>query len=150
MLSISDTPSGPTCSPPQRSRKSRPFIHQDQQSTKLPPHNLADLWWKTTPFNHRRHQPSLPHSARNSTGQMRKRSPQKPPLRANGPQAQVVRRDDDWTTRPELRIRILGLPSDITTYTLWTSFSRHGAVSQIEIFEDSRGLRDGSARITFR
>ena len=81
---------------------------------------------------------------------MRKRSPQKPPLRANGPQAQVVRRDDDWTTRPELRIRILGLPSDITTYTLWTSFSRHGAVSQIEIFEDSRGLRDGSARITFR
>ncbi|KAL8833369.1 MAG: hypothetical protein Q9176_008015 [Flavoplaca citrina] len=80
---------------------------------------------------------------------MRKRSPQKPPLRTNGPQAQVVRRDDDWTTRPELRLRILGLPSEITTHTLWTSFSRHGAVSQIEIFEDSRGLRDGSARITF-
>ncbi|KAL8929703.1 MAG: hypothetical protein Q9172_000260 [Xanthocarpia lactea] len=61
----------------------------------------------------------------------------------------VVRRDDDWTTRPELRLRLLGLPPDLDTRDLWSCFSPHGTVSQIEIFEDSRGVRDGAAKITF-
>ncbi|KAL8655096.1 MAG: hypothetical protein Q9226_003172 [Calogaya cf. arnoldii] len=80
---------------------------------------------------------------------MSRRSPQKPHPRPTLRPTEVVRRDDDWTTRPELRVKVQGLSPYVNTYALWISFARHGAVSQIEIFEDSRGLRDGSARITF-
>ncbi|KAL9029678.1 MAG: hypothetical protein Q9196_002102 [Gyalolechia fulgens] len=67
------------------------------------------------------------------------------------PRAQlaVARRDDDWRTWAELRLRVTGLPPDITTQELWACFSRHGSVNQIEIMEDSRGVRDGVARVTF-
>lgn len=81
---------------------------------------------------------------------MSRRSPQKPPPKRTARPVEVVRREDDWTTRPELRLRVLGLPPDISTRALWDSFSPHGAVSQIEIFEDSRGLRDGSAKVIFK
>ncbi|KAI4110623.1 MAG: hypothetical protein LQ339_001199 [Xanthoria mediterranea] len=81
---------------------------------------------------------------------MSKRSPQKPQPKNPARPAEVVRREDDWTTRPELRLRVLGLPPDISTRALWDSFSPYGAVSQIEIFEDSRGMRDGSARVIFK
>ncbi|KAL8835144.1 MAG: hypothetical protein Q9170_003449 [Blastenia crenularia] len=64
-------------------------------------------------------------------------------------QIAVARREDDWRSWVELRLKVAGLPPDITTQELWASFSRHGSVTQIEIFEDSRGARDGSARVTF-
>ncbi|KAL8703479.1 MAG: hypothetical protein Q9201_003353 [Fulgogasparrea decipioides] len=38
---------------------------------------------------------------------------------------------------------------DITTGELWACFSRHGQVAQIEIMEDSRGTRDGIAKVTY-
>lgn len=81
---------------------------------------------------------------------MSRRSPQKPQAKNPARPAEVVRREDDWTTRPELRLKVLGLPPDISTRALWDSFSPYGAVSQIEIFEDSRGMRDGSARVIFK
>ncbi|KAL8997015.1 MAG: hypothetical protein Q9169_003605 [Polycauliona sp. 2 TL-2023] len=92
---------------------------------------------------------SFLRTSQRSAASMTRHSPKKPQSRANVPAAQVVRRNDDWTTRPELRLRVLGLPSDINTHALWLAFSRHGAVSQIEIVEDSKGRRDGAARITF-
>lgn len=144
MLSILGAPSKPTCLPPQ------PIINPGQQSTQLLPHDLADLPSTTKPIKHRCHSSSFPRSARNSADSMSRRSPQKPSPRTAVRPAEVVRRDDDWTTRPELRLRVLGLPTDINTHALWNSFSSHGAVSQIEIFENNRGLRDGSARVTFR
>ncbi|KAL8783976.1 MAG: hypothetical protein Q9213_004227 [Squamulea squamosa] len=80
---------------------------------------------------------------------MSKTLPPKRPPRTSGPPTTAVRRDDDWATRPELRLKVFGLPTDINTRALWDCFSRHGAVSQIEISEDSRGMRDGSARVSF-
>ena len=66
-----------------------------------------------------------------------------------GNRGAVARRDDDWSTWPELRLRITQLPSNITTHDLWVCFSQHGSVIQIEIMEDSHGVRDGVARVTF-
>ncbi|KAL8939332.1 MAG: hypothetical protein Q9216_003425 [Gyalolechia sp. 2 TL-2023] len=64
-------------------------------------------------------------------------------------QLPVARRDDDWRTWVELRLKVAGLPLDITTQELWASFSRYGSVNQIEIMEDRRGTRDGVARVIF-
>ncbi|KAL8972119.1 MAG: hypothetical protein Q9183_000713 [Haloplaca sp. 2 TL-2023] len=66
------------------------------------------------------------------------------------PQGPIARRDDDWKTWLELRLKVVGVPPDITTHELWTCFSRYGTVSQVEIMENSKGIRDGVARITFR
>lgn len=61
----------------------------------------------------------------------------------------VARRDDDWRTWAELRLKVMGLPVGITTQELWACFCWHGSVTQIEIMEDSKGNRDGNARLTF-
>ncbi|KAL8679212.1 MAG: hypothetical protein Q9186_004509 [Xanthomendoza sp. 1 TL-2023] len=79
---------------------------------------------------------------------MSRQLPPKPPPWTPRPPPAVFRREDDWTTRPELRFKVSGLPKDITTHALWASFSCHGTVSHVEIFEDTKGARDGSARVT--
>ncbi|KAL8673583.1 MAG: hypothetical protein Q9168_001981 [Polycauliona sp. 1 TL-2023] len=145
------------------SRQPQPTSNPDQHTAKPPIHNLAVL-----PSSDIRTQQVEPKSAANNSANPRNRRhpstiirsgrrraapmarlPPKPPPRPNAPAAQVVRRDDDWTTRLELRLRLLGLPPDINTRALWFSFSPHGSISQIEIVEDSYGRRDGAARITF-
>ena len=143
MLSGQDAPTG---LPPRQSRQPQPIV-----TTRLPSLDIAGLPSTTMkPIKHLGHHSSFSRPARISAGPMSRRSPQKPHPRPTLRPTEVVRRDDDWTTRPELRLKVQGLPPYINTYALWISFSRHGAVSQTEIFEDSRGLRDGFARITFR
>ena len=61
-----------------------------------------------------------------------------------------VRRQDHWSHWLELRVKVFGLPATVTTLTLWQCFSREGAIDAIEIFEDSRGTRDGKASIRYR
>ncbi|KAL8725364.1 MAG: hypothetical protein Q9181_006444 [Wetmoreana brouardii] len=70
------------------------------------------------------------------------------PARAR-PLGPIARREDDWRAWIELRLRVVGVPADITTGELWACFTRHGQVAQIEIMEDSRGTRDGVAKVTY-
>ena len=62
----------------------------------------------------------------------------------------VMRREDHWSHWLELRVKVFGLPVTITTLSLWQCFSKEGSVDAIEIFEDSKGIRDGKASIRFR
>ena len=62
----------------------------------------------------------------------------------------TVRRQDGWNTWIELRVRVFGLPATITTRELWECFSNEGSVDVIEIFEDSKGTREGKASIRYR
>ncbi|KAL8763852.1 MAG: hypothetical protein Q9184_000448 [Pyrenodesmia sp. 2 TL-2023] len=61
----------------------------------------------------------------------------------------VARREGDWKTWAELRLKVVGLPHEITTEEIWACFRCHGSVTQIEIMEDHLGRRDGNARVTF-
>lgn len=65
----------------------------------------------------------------------------------NGP---VARRQDDWTTWIELSIRVAGLTSNVSTRDLWKAFSNEGSIATIELYEDSKGNRDGKGVIRFR
>ncbi len=67
----------------------------------------------------------------------------------NGP---VVRRQDGWSSWIELRVKIFGIPATVTVTTLdlWHSFSKEGSIDAIEIFEDSKGTREGKALIRYR
>jgi hypothetical protein len=62
----------------------------------------------------------------------------------------AVRRDNDWTTWTELSIKVYGLTPNVSTLDLWKSFNGEGSITTIKLFEDSRGNRDGKARIGFR
>ena len=62
----------------------------------------------------------------------------------------LTRRQDDWTTWDEVRVKVYGLTPVITTQDLWQAFSGKGFLFKIELFEDSRGARDGKAQLWFR
>ena len=62
----------------------------------------------------------------------------------------VARRWEDWASWPEVRVKIFGLTADITTSDLWRCFSKEGKLVTIELFEDSRGTRDGKGQVRFR
>ena len=62
----------------------------------------------------------------------------------------VARRQDDWTTWNELNIRLFGLTANISTRDIWKGFSKEGSIVSIELFEDSKGTRDGRGVIRFR
>ena len=62
----------------------------------------------------------------------------------------VARRQGDWTTWDEARIKVFGLTPVITTHDLWRAFSSKGTLFKIELFEDSHGTRDGKALLCFR
>ena len=65
----------------------------------------------------------------------------------NGP---VARRQDDWTTWMELSVRVAGLTQNVSTCDLWKAFSNEGSIVIIELYEDSKGNRDGKGVIRFR
>ncbi len=79
----------------------------------------------------------------------------RPPPQAFGRQLQNSRGPehrrpgDDWSEWIELGIKLAGLPRYVTTLDLWRAFSKEGSVATIEIFEDSKGERDGKGRIRF-
>ena len=62
----------------------------------------------------------------------------------------VARRQGEWQSWVEVRVRVFGLTSDITTADLWYCFSKEGSITTIEIFEDTAGNRNGKACIRFR
>lgn len=66
------------------------------------------------------------------------------------PSNSVVRRPDSWSTWLELRVKVFGLPMTVTTLDLWNAFSQEGPIDAIEIFEDSKGARDGKASVRYR
>ena len=62
----------------------------------------------------------------------------------------VARRQNDWTTWNELSVRLLGLMPSISTRDLWKSLSNEGTIAVIELYEDSKGNRDGKGVVRFR
>ena len=60
------------------------------------------------------------------------------------------RRWADWSSWQEVRVRIFGLTPNITTSDLWRCFSKQGTVISVELYEDSRGTRDGKGVVRLR
>jgi len=56
----------------------------------------------------------------------------------------------DWTSWQELTVKIYGLPATSTTRDLYRCFSRQGNITGIELYENTRGVRDGKASVKFK
>ena len=57
---------------------------------------------------------------------------------------------DDWTKWVELGLKISGLPPSTTTRDLYRCFSQEGNVVLIELYENTRSEREGTACVRFR
>lgn len=56
-----------------------------------------------------------------------------------------------WMSLPEIIVRVgPDLPLQYTTWDLYNLFADYGEVESVELFENSRGTRDGSGKIKFR
>ena len=58
--------------------------------------------------------------------------------------------EDDWTKWVELGLRISGLPPSATTRDLYRCFSEEGNIVLIELYENTRNERQGTACVRFR
>lgn len=58
--------------------------------------------------------------------------------------------EDDWTKWVELGIRISGLPPSATTRDLYRCFSKEGNIVLVELYENTRNERQGTACVRFR
>ncbi|KAI9813869.1 MAG: hypothetical protein M1832_006081 [Thelocarpon impressellum] len=58
--------------------------------------------------------------------------------------------DEVWSSWVELGVRVRGLPFSVTTLELWNVFNKEGKIDFIELSEDLKGSRDGTAKIRFR
>ena len=58
--------------------------------------------------------------------------------------------DVKWKDGDEMTVRLRRLPINVTTMDIWEAFKDEGSLEAIEIFEDRRGNRDGTAKIRFR
>ena len=56
----------------------------------------------------------------------------------------------DWTSWQELSIKVLDIPPSTTTRDLWNCFNKEGTIVGIELFENTKGQREGKASIRFR
>lgn len=56
----------------------------------------------------------------------------------------------DWTTWQDLTVKIHDLPATATTRDLYRCFSRQGNIVRIELYENTRGERDGKASVKFK
>ena len=57
---------------------------------------------------------------------------------------------DDWTKWVELGLKISGLPPSTTTRDLYQCFSKEGSIVLIELYENTRSEREGTACVRFR
>ncbi|KZF20474.1 RdRP-domain-containing protein [Xylona heveae TC161] len=64
-------------------------------------------------------------------------------------QHQSIKPVEDWSNWTELGVKVSGLPSSITTLELYRMLIDEGPIETIEIFESTRGTRDGVARVRF-
>lgn len=57
----------------------------------------------------------------------------------------------DWMSLPEIIVRVgPDLPLQYTTWDLYNLFTDYGEIESVELFENSRGTRNGSGEIKFR
>ena len=68
----------------------------------------------------------------------------RPAFRSSG------RLEDDWTKWVELGLKISGLPPSTTTRDLYRWFSKEGNIVFIELYENTRSQREGTACVRFR
>ncbi|OBT64469.1 hypothetical protein VE03_05354 [Pseudogymnoascus sp. 23342-1-I1] len=66
--------------------------------------------------------------------------------RLDGP---VLKAKEPWQTWSELTVRVSQLPPTVTTWDLFKCFGREGSIAFIELHENSRSVRQGTARIRF-
>jgi len=95
------------------------------------------------------------HGPPSSTGRRGNIFRRPPPQVLSGPLPSLRgpehrRPGDDWTQWVELGVKLFGLHSTVTTFDLWKIFSKEGSITTIEIFEDSKGAREGKGRVRFR
>ena len=57
---------------------------------------------------------------------------------------------DDWTKWVELGLKISGLPPSTTTRDLYRCFSKEGNIVLVELYENTRSEREGTACVRFR
>ncbi|EEH41892.2 hypothetical protein PAAG_03813 [Paracoccidioides lutzii Pb01] len=62
----------------------------------------------------------------------------------------MVQINGEWASWESLSVTLSGLPTDIDTFTVWKSFSAHGTVDYIELFEDARGRRERRGIVRYR
>lgn len=91
-------------------------------------------------------------STSNYQGNRRSPSPPSPlpqpslPLR----QVQAPIYWDEWRTRPEIHIRLSGLPMQYKTIDVYETFQQFGVIEAIKLFENTLGTRDGGGEVKFR
>jgi RNA-dependent RNA polymerase len=55
-----------------------------------------------------------------------------------------------WTSWDSLSVSLHGVPPNLNTFTVWKSLTQYGTIDYIELFEDSKGQRDGKGRVRFK
>ena len=73
-----------------------------------------------------------------------------PPYQQHQNNGAVARRQDDWSTWIELSVKLSGLTPNVSTLDLWKGLSKEGTIAIIELYEDSKGNRDGKGVVRFR
>lgn len=71
--------------------------------------------------------------------------PPPPPRQAQGPIYW-----GEWSTRPEIHIRLAGLPMQYKTIDVYETFKQFGVIEAIKLFENTHGTRDGGGEVKFR
>ncbi|ELR03192.1 hypothetical protein VC83_02314 [Pseudogymnoascus destructans] len=61
----------------------------------------------------------------------------------------ILKTKEPWQKWTELTVRVSQLPPTVTTWDLFNHFEREGSIAFIELHENSRGVRQDSARIRF-
>lgn len=74
----------------------------------------------------------------------------RPSRQTNYQDRSILKRADGWQSWVELSVRVYQLPANISTKELYKQFISEGSITTIDIFEDVRGLQQGSARIRFK
>jgi RNA-dependent RNA polymerase len=66
-----------------------------------------------------------------------------------GPEV-VLKSNQEWKTWNELTIKVKGImPEDLKTLRIWEIFSPQGYITFVEIYENTYGQREGTAKVRF-
>ncbi|KAI8959704.1 RdRP-domain-containing protein [Daldinia sp. FL1419] len=154
----------PKDDPIQSSNSSIPLALAPNQGTRKPPNQKSDGLdhWRTAAPNHTRKFP--PRGSRQSQQPYRNTGNQSNSMSSSvkrhgqsdtkhGPRARQLSNTSgfkpQWSSWSEIGLRLRGLPTNTTTFDLWSYFKRHGEIMLIEIFERTDGSPEGSGRVRF-
>ncbi|KAI5846534.1 RNA dependent RNA polymerase-domain-containing protein [Morchella snyderi] len=56
---------------------------------------------------------------------------------------------NDWRARPEIQVRVSGLPMQYKTLDVYETFQQFGVIEAIKLFENTHGTRDGAGEVKF-